>query len=1426
MHSPADGEAQGLPLTQAEHGIWLGQQLNPTSPFYNAAEVIDIRGILSASNFGLALCQALVEAPALHRVFRETPDGPQQFFAALKPNVVVLDFSAEADPAGVAEAWMRQDLEQPVDLTLGPIYQQALIKLADDHHLWYQRIHHIAADGFAFALFSQRVAEIYNSQVENRDSGRALGDYAAVLEDDQHYQNSARRNASRDFWCSRLPQSPRPISLSRSRAPVDQWSIRQSAQISTKTFSQLKNFAASLDCNWADVITAAVAAVVFQQTAADHITLGLPVMGRMGTPALRVPAMVMNIAPLSIGTAELKNLEDWARQIAAEQKICRPHQRYRYEHLRRDLNAVGGDKRLYGPVVNIMPFDRRLRFGNCRVQVRNLAAGPVEDISFAVVLQPENSLRFDIEANPRRYTTERLKIYQDAVLDILNNPSHPVEISPECFAWLAGADLPQPLPSVLELFVAQVEKNPGSIALVDGGTQRSYEELYKQVRRFAAGLKMHQIQPNDIVALALPRGEAAVVSCLGCLLIGAPYVFLDPTGPEARNQRILQDAEPKIVVVGHADPDPSVISYAKLTTANPTGENGDWKPQEDSLAYLIYTSGSTGTPKGVMIGRRALAEFVAGAALTYGITDKDRVLQYAPLHFDASVEEIFVTLCQGATLVIRSESMLDSVGTFLDTCAEWGISVLDLPTAYWHELVFFCHSTATPLPSSVHTVIIGGEAALPERVRQWHQLDTQNIRLLNTYGPSEATVVASCAQLLRDQAISIGSPLPGRQLAIVDRQGQILKRGEAGELVVLGGGIGCGYKNMAESTAARFRKMQLPWQNQPAQGYFTGDLAQITGNHQVEYLGRLDAEVKISGHRINPVEIESAILSLGLARDVAVVIPHGSEQKSLTAFMVCADEDTALDIQGLRYQLGKLLPAPMLPTRLEFLLQLPRSAAGKVDRKALAALAATEVKDDAHNEFSPEEKLVMQTWQQVLGITAINREDDFFMLGGQSLQTIQVANRLSAALQKNIAVTLLFEHPTVQQLALALNDQSASAKTANIKEMVDADMARFQMELSPTGEYQIKPLQDCNTVLLTGATGFVGAQLLHQLLQAGNAKVICLVRAPSIDKAQEKITQALAKQNLLISDLSARTEIMLADLEQPGLGLTRDAFQQLGLKCDAIFHNAANTSVMRDYQSLRAANLLSTQILLRLAAIKSVPFHLISTVAVAPTSGLPEDFVAWHNGLLDGYQQTKWAAEQCVRIARARGYPASIYRLARVVGDLQNAAVNDKDLVWNIAAASVRNGAFPQLPICEPWTPVDVVTQAVVACAKNALEQPVLNMMPAQTVALQDVGQWLRDAGYELEFVSVKEWCQQLAESPHPEDRAILGFFQQRNTAGAAEIALPIIENHYTRKLLRSCNIDLPEISQNHFNAYLRVAIQQQLISAPNSPNFRQARTL
>lgn len=1430
-------------LSEAQVGIWLGQQLDLQSPLYNAAEAIEIFGDLDEALFRLALEKTLAEATAVNVRFINEDSGTRQYLALAKFTLSYQDHTADADPFAKAMLYLKENVAEVVDLEKGPLFHQELIKIGEQRFLWYQRIHHIACDGYAFALISQRVADVYKCLMDASDSsgnfsedglnfGKPFGDYLKVLIADEQYQSSNACKKDKAFWLEELDQMLNPVTLGQSQAPICKPSIGQTVILSNADFLDLKNICEDVGCNWVEGLLSAVAYLIFRHTAAPEVTLGLPVAGRMGTPALRVPAMVMNIIPLRVRFNECSSLQDILLFVANKMRQIRRHQRYRYEHLRRDLKLVGGDSRLFGPFVNIMAFDRTLDFHGQSAQVHGISAGPVEDLSFSFSLSSTGAIAFSLEANPDRYSKENIAAYQVEFMTLLrglvSNPLQKMSVHHEKLSWLDGGVNSSPTVPVVRQIKQQMIDSPDSLAVVFGDKSLTYTQLWLLGLKLAKSLTDAKVKSEDVVALAFHRGEQAIISCLACLMLEATYAFIDPDGPEARNALILGDANPSVVLkqykeiaLSHSGAPQFVycdlmtdVSTPVDSAINKNSFQESFQEDSDSLAYIIYTSGSTGTPKGVMVGQKALSSFVVSANSSYSIDKTDVVLQFAPLHFDASVEEIFLTLCHGATLHIRNQEMLNSIPDFLTTCEQWELTVLDLPTAFWHELVYYCSSSNNPLPPKLHTIIIGGEAVLPERVQQWHALfGASKIRLLNTYGPSEATVVATCACLKNNaDLVTIGKPLLGRKIAVVDNSGNLIPKGQEGELLLLGESLGRGYLNLPEVTRQQFIPTSFSGISAPLRAYRTGDLVRVNAQNNIEFLGRLDDEVKISGHRINPLEVESALLlcnGIGAAAVTVQVNSYG--EKYLAAFVVMAGD---LDLVELRIQLAQVIPAAMLPSSIQQIPELPKNAAGKIDKNKLKGLLSEECeKVILVNE---DQQHIIDIWHQVLGIPNISLDDDFFLIGGQSLQTIQVANRLSAQFEQVVPVTVLFQHPTVRALAAFIADSIDLTPQLTHKQRMDKD-SQLPTDIYPRGVNVLS--SKVKTILLTGATGFVGSQLLHQLLQQTQATIICLIRSKSETLAWDRLQEALLKQGLRC-DLS-RIKVVLSDLEKPNLGLTETQFNGLSSDVDIIFHNAANTSVMRDYQSLRAANVLSVQELLRCACSRSIPIHFISTIAISPSSKdidqLAENFVPWHSGLQDGYQQTKWVAETLLKSAIDRGFDVTVYRLARVIGDVHSGYVNSKDLMWNILSTSIRNGCYPDMAIREPWTPVDIIANAIVYTATQTQNRGVFNLVPDTTVSLTQLFDWLPSNIFNIVPVSLLEWLDCLQGSECEDDKTILGFFQQRQ-AFNQPLSMPAIQNTRIKNILIKNNVHLPKIDELLFSVYLRYAIKSGLINTLTQP--------
>ncbi|NVJ07532.1 myxochelin non-ribosomal peptide synthetase MxcG [Myxococcus sp. AM001] len=1424
----------GWPLSAAQHGIWVGQQFDLTSAVYNAGECIEIRGPLVVEHFESALRQAIDEAEALHARFVPGASGPVQLVQPRASwRLHVADVSHTPDSWAAAQAWMHEDLTRTVDLGQGPLFAEALFKAAPDRFFWFQRAHHIALDGFGFSLVARRVADLYTARVTGKPATSGFGSLRAVIDEDAAYQGGAQHAADRAFWVERFTQGPTPVTLAEP-APMSPRFVRQTRHLSPADLERMQAAAKQAGITWPDLVLAATAAWLHQHTGVPEVVLGLPVMTRLGSAAIRVPCMAMNIVPLRVPVRPDAGLFAVARDVAAELRAMRPHLRYRYEQLRRDLKRVGGQRRLFGPVVNIMPFDYALRFAGIPAFAHNLSAGPVEDLSIGMYARSDGSgLRVDFDANPACYKPDVLDAHQRGFLQLLESlvasPEQAVRAAPAPArpSVVDGGPLPIPPRPVLELIREQARARPEAIAVEHGEHRLTYAALLQSAQALAEQLQAGGARPDTLVAVCLPRSIDAIVATLGVLFSGAGYLPVDPFGPESRTKAILDDAAPRLTVhsavkdltAGMPPRAPGQLAvHRRAGPELPAMQTQQGAP----LAYVIYTSGSTGQPNGVQIDHDALAHFVAGATFRYEVTSEDRVLQFAPLHFDASVEELFVSLCAGATLVLRTDEMLQSVPRLLEACATHGITLLDLPTAFWHELAYSVSTGAARLPPSLRTVIIGGEAALPERVARWRASAGPQVRLLNTYGPTEATVVATVATLSGGPDVTsagddvpIGRPLPGVRAVIADARGRIVPTGEEGELHLLGGALARGYLGREALTATRFITLDaLPGS---PRAYRTGDKARLREDGQLVFVGRVDDEFKISGHRIDPSEVETALLGHPGVREAAVVgqvLPSGSRR--LCAHVVTTQP--APTVAELRQHLLDGLPAPMVPGTFVFTERLPRTSTGKLDRAELRRLLPTEEAATPTEGTTALERVVLKVWEEVLGVTTTSAQDDFFDLGGQSLQSIQVANRLSVELGREIPVATVFRYPTAAGLAQALEHGSDGASDAGgLTESMLAD-AVLSEDIVPPLKVEAAESPRLRQVVLTGATGFVGAHLLHQLLRQTDARVVCLVRARDEAHALERIQATLASQQLAPEHLMERVVALPSDLTQPWLGLSPARFQGLASECDAVIHNAAVVSVVREYGSLQAVNVRGTRELLRLAAaVRAKPFHYVSTLAVAPQTDVspdvPEAFVPAHPGLRDGYQQSKWIAERLVEQAGARGLPVAVYRLGRVVGAPDSAIVNPQDLVWRILLAGIPVGALPQLDVAEVWTPVDYVAGAIVRMARDARPPTVFNLCPTPEVKLRELFAWVRDYGYPVEHCSVGEWRDRVAERAGTgEHQSTLAFFDLRSGTDVPAFGLGPIRCERVHQALEGTGITCPPTDRALLYRYLDSCIARGLL--------------
>ncbi|HSK77697.1 MAG TPA: amino acid adenylation domain-containing protein, partial [Thermoanaerobaculia bacterium] len=592
---------------------------------------------------------------------------------------------------------------------------------------------------------------------------------------------------------------------------------------------------------------------------------------------------------------------------------------------------------------------------------------------------------------------------------------------------VAGA----PQVSVLRAFEAQAARTPDAVAVESRAGRLTYADLDARATALARHLRHLGVGPESIVGLHVERSLDMVVARLGVWKAGGAYLPLDPAYPQERLAFMLEDSGARVVLTQES-------LEAKLPASNARAVllDADWPAAEAALpaldlkntAYVIYTSGSTGRPKGVLVPHASLANYVRVAAEAYGIGPADRVLQFASISFDTSAEEIDPALTTGATLVLRDEEMVSSVERFAREAGELGITVLDLPTAYWHELV----AEGVEMPESLRLVILGGEQAQADRLAAWRERVGERIRLVNSYGPTEATIVSTHRDLTRGIAsaeVPIGRAIANARTVLFDRDLELVPLGAEGELLIGGAGVTRGYLGRPDLTAERF--VPDPFGTEPgARLYRTGDLARLLPDGDLEFRGRADDQVKVRGFRIELGEIEAALRRLPGVRDAVVAAREdGSSGKRLVAYVVPAGEK-APPVAGLRSALKESLPEYMVPAAFVTLEALPVTPSGKVDRRALPAPDSARPDLDASYAApkNPVQEVLAEIWSDLLGVDRVGIHDDFFQLGGHSLLVAKLAARVRQAFKVELSLIQVFQSPTVAALAEVIEKPGAGAE--------------------------------------------------------------------------------------------------------------------------------------------------------------------------------------------------------------------------------------------------------------------------------------------------------------------------------------------------------------------------------------------------------------
>jgi len=1050
---------EALPLSFGQQRLWFLDRLEPGSPIYNVHAAMALAPGIGPDVVRRAIGEIVRRHEILRTTFSEVAGRPVPVAA---PELMVPLPVADLAPLPAAEreraftTLAHDHAHRAFDLERGPLLRTQLVRLGDEPDVLLVTMHHIVTDGWSMDIFKSELQALCRAFAAGHTSPlRELtvqyADFAAWQRD---WLQGAVLEEQLGYWKRKLEGAPALLDLPtdhpRPPSPSPEGAF-QAITLAPAASERLKALSQREGATLFMVLLSAFKLLLHRYTGQHDIVVGSPVAGRtraevegligffINTLALRTDLSGDPTFPELVGRVRATTTEALARQdvpferlvaeLAQERSLSRaPLFQVMVQLL--NVGALTDDQAEAltepGEVQRgTSLFDLSVDFWESPEGIRAMAqysVGLFEDATIARMLIHLRTLLEGIAEDPDRRLSELPWMSASERRQLLvewnaTSRAYPLDL---------GAHA---------LFEAQVERTPAATALVATGCSLTYAELNGRANRLAHRLRRLGIGPDVLVVLYMDRSPETVIAMLAVLKAGGAYVPVDPATPAERVRFMLEDTRAPVVLTHARLRVPREPRWCLAVDAMEAelGREGEDNPAPEAaphnLAYVLYTSGSTGRPKGVMISRRSLANFVGAARDAYNVQASDRVLQFASIAFDIAVEEIFPTLAAGATLVLREADELESVAALLRRVEAARVTILDLPTAYWHELVRELFAGAVRLPGCVHTVITGGERLLPERAREWDVAVGDAVRLMQGYGPTEVTVVATVADLTRRRGgrertreVSIGRPIGNARVYVLDDYQQPVPVGVPGEAWIGGEGLARGYLNLPELTAECF----LPDPFRPGTGerlYRTGDRVSFLATGELIFHGRRDHQVKIRGFRVEPGEVDAVLSTHESVRECAVVAEAGpSGDMRLVAYVV-PKEGAELDRPALRRFLEERLPSYMIPATIVTLATLPLTVTGKLDRQRLSAPALGAGLDGP--AFRPPrsvaERGLAAIWSSVLGVSQVGLDDGFFDLGGHSLLATQVVFRVREQLGVEVSLRMLFEHPRLEDLACAVD---------------------------------------------------------------------------------------------------------------------------------------------------------------------------------------------------------------------------------------------------------------------------------------------------------------------------------------------------------------------------------------------------------------------
>ncbi len=1064
-----------MKLTLPQQDVYFEQLLFPNDPIYNIGAKIEIKGAINTEIFKKAYV-ALIDQHDTYRsiLVKDQEDIAIQLVDEHKSELGFVDFSDSENPIEKATAYMQKEFMKPFDLfDENLLHVFTLVKVNEDFHYLFSVYHHIITDGWGTSLMFQRLVQNYNEIHEFGDVKTVYPfSYKDFIEDDNEYQNSVSFSEDKKYWVKRFKSLPEALLEKEFLSDRINDSIqinkshRKELIIKREVYNQLNLLASAYKCSTFNLILATLYTYFGRKHQNNDFAIGLPVLNRSKSKYKKTVGLFMGISPLRIPLDFDATFEDLIHQIKNQLRSDYRHQRFPLGKLIQELQVFREKERIFNITLSYEKQNYATNFNNTQTRVIPLTHES-ERVALAIYIREFDELedvKIDFDYNLNYFNDSRITQvvhhFENLLKDILIHPGKKLKE----FTYLTEEETRQVLvtfnntktdyqkdKTIIDLFQEQVENSPGNEALKDDNRSYSYAELNKLSNQIAEYLiTTYGKNDKSPIAVLLERSANMVAVLLGILKSGRSYIPLDPTFPEERLNYIIENSQSKVLINEkdyslNTKEDVRVVSLENILEGIDIfkGTPGKVVSPKDT-AYIIYTSGSTGNPKGVEIGHQSLLNFLTSIQEKPGVSSNDLLFSVTTYSFDISILEFFTPLLSGATLYIANQEILSDPHLIIEKLEEIQPTIIQATPSFYQMLFNADWQGNTGLK-----VLCGGDL-LSEALAE--KLIHHSSEVWNMYGPTETTIWSSIKKIEHPkEAANIGKPINNTQFYILDEYLCPKPIGTIGAIYIAGAGLAKGYYKNELLTKEKF--IANPF-DATSLLYETGDVGKWNDDGEMEFLGRNDNQVKIRGYRIELGDIESQLNQIEGIQDSVVIAKKGDQQESfLVAYILKSEE--RIDTEKISTALKMNLPYYMIPNAIIPLEEFPLTPNQKVDRKSLSQRAIQQNThcDDFKFPVSDLEKKLSEYWAAVLNSKEpISINDNFFALGGHSLNAVKLIGLIAKELSLVITLKTIFDYPTIELLACYLQElkpsQSIAMSLSDSKDFYGLTPAQYNIWLA------------------------------------------------------------------------------------------------------------------------------------------------------------------------------------------------------------------------------------------------------------------------------------------------------------------------------------------------------------------------------------------